>query len=36
MEQHPDRQPRRAKAMERGNNHDRDADQKFDGKWIQE
>jgi hypothetical protein len=34
MKQHPDRQPRRAKTMNGGNDYDRDADYEFEGKWI--
>jgi hypothetical protein len=34
MKQHPDRQPGRAIAMNRGNDDDRDADQEFERKGI--
>lgn len=34
MKQHPDRQPRRAIAMNRGNDDDRYADYEFEGKGI--
>jgi hypothetical protein len=35
MKQHPDRQPRRGKAVKCGDNHQRDADEEFESKWIQ-
>ena len=34
MKQHPDRQPRRAKAVNGGNDDDSDADYEFEGKRI--
>ncbi len=36
MKQHPDRQPRRAKAVNRSDDDDRDADEEFEGKRIQD
>jgi hypothetical protein len=34
MKQHPDRQPRRAVPVQRGNDDDRQTDQNFEGDWI--
>jgi len=34
MKQHPDRQPRRAITVNRGDDDDRQADQNFEGDWI--
>ena len=36
VKQHPDRQPRRAKAVNSGNDDDRDADYEFESEWIDE